>query len=242
MTPVDGRVFCKREKRRVLMEIKGVFAVLEGLDGSGTTTQTGMLKDWFKQEGIRFGTCLATCEPTPGPAGSIARLALSHRITLDPYTLALLFAADRTDHLYKMGGSRHELGIEKLLKQGVHVVSDRYMLSSLAYQSLDVSMDWILQINEAAIRPDLTIFIDIEPQISQSRIARDRLQQELFEAAGVQERVQVQYEKAIALLTGMGHCIKRIDGNRPPADVHRDVVHELLPFLENSIRGGGPDA
>ena len=210
----------------------GVFIVLEGLDGSGTTTQAALLKEWFGREGAGYGRCVATCEPTAGPAGSIARMALNHRLTLDSRTMALLFAADRADHVYKKDDGSQEPGLYHLLQQGIHVVSDRYLLSSLAYQSLDLPMEWILRINAEVITPDITVFIDIAPTISGLRLRQERYHQDLFEADSTQLRVQAQYETAIRLLAGQGQRISRVDGDQPADAVHRAILGEVLPLLK----------
>jgi dTMP kinase len=210
----------------------GVFIVIEGLDGSGTTTQTAMLKDWFDGEGAAYGKCLATCEPTQGPAGSITRMALNHRLALDNRTMALLFAADRTDHIFKEEDGVQEPGLFYLLNRGLHVISDRYVLSSLAYQSLDLPMEWVFQINARVITPDVTFFIDIDPRVAVRRMQSGRSHEDLFEDADTQTKVREQYEAAIKLLLSKGHHIKRIDGDRPADAVHQNIVSELLPFLQ----------
>ena len=210
----------------------GKFIVLEGLDGCGTTTQTALLKDWFSREGVVFGKCAATYEPTPGPVGGVIRLALNRRLDLDSRTMALLFAADRTDHIFKADDGCQEPGVLHLLSQGVHVVSDRYLLSSLAYQSLDLPMEWVLMINSRAITPDLTIFIDLDPQVSQDRLRQGRSHEDLFEDAGTQTKVRALYEEAIILLSGRGHAISRVDGNRTAGAVHQDIVSKILPLLK----------
>ena len=209
----------------------GVFIVLEGLDGSGTTTQTSLLHDWFGGEGAVYGACVATCEPTAGPAGNIARMALNHRLALDSQTMALLFAADRTDHLYKVDDGRQEPGLYHLLQKGMHVVSDRYLLSSLAYQSLDLPMTWVYQINARVLKPDITVYIDVDPAISGRRLQEGRFHQDLFEASDTQRRVQAQYEKAIDFLLAEGHGISRVDGSQSVDAVHRDILALVQPLL-----------
>ncbi|MCL2165800.1 MAG: dTMP kinase [Clostridiales bacterium] len=217
------------------MAHSGVFIVLEGLDGSGTTTQTLRLQNWFNGEGSVYGKCFTTCEPTAGPAGSIARLALNHRLSLDSRTLALLFAADRADHVYKEDNGLREPGLYPLLQQGVHVICDRYLLSSLAYQSLDLPMEWILQINAQVLHPDITVFIDLDPGISERRLQESRLNRDLFEAASIQQRVLAQYEKAIRLLQNEGHRIIRVAGDQSEELVQRDILEGILPLLKDKL-------
>jgi dTMP kinase len=210
---------------------RGRFFVLEGLDGSGTTTQAGLLKEWFAGEGARYGKCAFTFEPTAGPAGSLARMALNHRLRLDKRTLALLFAADRTDHLFKGADNSQEPGILHYLEAGAHVVSDRYLLSSLAYQSLNLPVDWILEINSQVPLPDLTIYLDIAPEAAQERLNTGRQHKDLFEALETQKQIRNRYDEGIELLRSRGSRIIKIDGNKPAESVRDDVVSNLLPFL-----------
>ena len=215
---------------------EGVFIVLEGLDGSGTTTQTARLKDWFTGEGAVYGKCSATYEPTPGPVGGIARLALSRRINLDPRTMALLFAADRTDHVYKEDDGRQEPGIHYLIRQGVNVISDRYLLSSLAYQSLDLSIEWLYEINSRVIVPDIVIFLDVDPEESARRMKQGRFHQELYEAIETQRQVRAQYEKAISFLKEKGQRISRVDANLSEAGVLQQILTEISPILKRKAQ------
>ena len=211
----------------------GVFIVLEGLDGCGTTTQAALLKGWFGGDGAVFGKCAATFEPTPGPAGNVARMALNHRVNLDPKTVALLFAADRADHVFKTDDGRQEPGIAHLLTQGVHVVSDRYVLSSLAYQSLDLPLEWVFQINSQVIPPDLTVYLDVDPMVASDRLRRGRNHEDMFEDVDTQTKVRERYEEAISLLLSHGHTIRRVDANQSPDGVHRDILHAILPLLKS---------
>ncbi|HYY53573.1 MAG TPA: dTMP kinase, partial [Myxococcales bacterium] len=117
-----------KARRRAPSE--GRFIALEGLDGSGTTTQAERIASVLRAQGRRV---LLTREPSDGPIGTLIRLALTGRLGLPqrsgPLTeeaLALLFAADRVDHLAAV--------IEPALERGELVVCDRYVLSSLAYQ------------------------------------------------------------------------------------------------------------
>src|SRR5262245_58804737 len=113
---------------------RGRFIVVEGVDGSGSTTHTRLLAKALRKRGHRVHT---NCEPTTGPVGGLIRQVLQKRITIPGEsgpkslgwsTMALLFAADRLDHL--------DSEITPALRKGEWVISDRYDLSSLAYQSL----------------------------------------------------------------------------------------------------------
>src|SRR5215471_10635383 len=120
------------EKRR------GRFIVLEGIDGAGTTTQAARLSDRLRAEAPKVPVRV-TREPSDGPIGSLIRQVLTGRIVVPGgrapgwATMALLFAADRMDHV--------ESEIEPFLAQGGVVLSDRYDASSLAYQSVSSGAD-----------------------------------------------------------------------------------------------------
>lgn len=148
----------------------GRFIVLEGIDGAGTTTQTARLVDRLRGEGRAVR---GTREPSDGPVGSLVRQVLTGRVVTPGgrapawATMALLFAADRLDHV--------EAEIEPFLATGGVVVSDRYDASSLAYQSVssgrggERAVEWIREINKHAIRPSLTIVLDLPADIAASR-------------------------------------------------------------------------
>lgn len=84
------------EERRENRNKKGNFIAFEGIDGSGKSTQIGLLAERLKKEGIR---CYTTMEPTNGPIGSLIRQVMTGRIRMDNKAIAGLFAADRLDHL-----------------------------------------------------------------------------------------------------------------------------------------------
>lgn len=149
----------------------GRFIVLEGIDGAGTTTQAARLVARLRQEtkvAVR-----STREPSDGPIGSLVRQVLTGRIVAPEgrapnwATMALLFAADRMDHV--------ESEIEPCLALGGVVVSDRYDASSLAYQSVSSgrggpqAVDWIRQLNRHALRPHLTVVLDLPSDLAAAR-------------------------------------------------------------------------
>ena len=148
----------------------GRFIVLEGIDGAGTTTQTARLAARLRQTG---GVVRTTREPSDGPVGATIRQILAGRIVgaggRAPgwATMALLFAADRMDHV--------EAEIEPFLATGGIVISDRYDASSLAYQSVSsgksgqTTVEWIRSLNRNARRPDLTIVLDVSSDVAAGR-------------------------------------------------------------------------
>lgn len=148
----------------------GRFVVLEGIDGSGTTTQVARLADRLRGQGVLVRS---TREPSDGPVGTLVRQVLTGRVVVPGgrapgwATMALLFAADRMDHV--------ESEIEPFVAQGGVVLSDRYDASSLAYQSVSSgasakeAVQWIRSLNRYVRRPDLTIVLDIAPEVAAER-------------------------------------------------------------------------
>lgn len=188
--------------------------MLEGLDGAGTSTQLGMLDRRLDVEGIRHA---ATWEPTDGPVGMLLRSILARDVNLLPTTTAMLYAADRNQHV-----NDPDAGIVALATQGVLVVSDRYVFSSLAYQSIQCGFDYVLGLNEGFPLPQLLIFLDTPVQVSQTRLA-SRTKVELFDGASFQARVRDAYLAAFEKFrpTGMRICV--VDGNRSAEEIHREI-------------------
>ena len=202
------------------------FIVIEGTDGSGVSTQAERLEKKLRDEGREVHL---TKEPTDGPAGAMIRLALAGRLvhpkdvaelqSFEPHTLALLFAADRMDHLYA--------DIIPKLKIGVTVISDRYYLSSYAFQGVDVDVEWLQKINAHCLRPDLTIFLNVDSAICYKRIHRRRWHVELFEEQTKLEEVRQNYVRVIQHLIWQGESIVIIDGNQPINVIHQQIFREV---------------
>jgi dTMP kinase len=207
----------------------GYFIVVEGIDGSGVSTQAALLARHLDSIGRNAHL---TKEPTTGPIGSLVRQALTGRLVyaplvhhgvdvqadapayrrIDDQVLTLLYAADRLDHLGQE--------VEPLLARGVDVVSDRYLLSTLAFQSLGASTDWIMQVNQKARRPDLTVFLDVQPEVSMSRMAHRGGQVELYEDSDKSARARDNYLRFIPMVRDEGEAIAVVAGGGTPQDVH----------------------
>lgn len=198
--------------------MKGLFIVFEGIDGAGTTTQTRLLAKRLEALGRRV---LTTAEPSNGPVGSLVRQVLKGRIVgapsstspFDRRALALLFAADRIDHV--------ACEIAPSIENGFDVISDRYVLSSLAYQGIDAPREWVATINRFAPIPDITFFLKLSPQIAWERIRRSRPDRDIFEALEILDRVEASYEEA--LFAYEAARVEVIDGSLPV-----DQVSELV--------------
>ena len=195
------------------MTTPGRFIVFEGLDCSGTSTQNQMLLAWATTLGLPFSF---TAEPSDNYLGKVLRQSLKQTIAFDKRTLALLFAADRVEHLRSREGILAQLG------RGRHVVCDRYLLSTLAYQmDDDVQIDYLLSINRFARTPDATIFVSTPPDVCARRmVARDHT--ELFDTIDIQRRVYANY---LSLLerTDVSGTLHVVDGDRDPEVVSNDI-------------------
>ena len=155
---------------------KGKFIVVEGLDGSGKSTQIKLLKDKLIKKGYRV---YVTAEPTEFETGKYLRRILSESLKKDMYLQAALFLADRLEHITSPIN-----GIQGYLDKGFYVISDRYYYSSFAYQGTESDMDWVMDINlkcERMLKPDLCIFLDVNPDTCKNRIDTSRGKPELYE-------------------------------------------------------------
>lgn len=214
-----------------------LFIVFEGTDGSGTTTQGDLLAAALRQDGHGV---VRTAEPSDGPIGLVLRQALraSGEARLDPMTIALLFAADRTDHCARVIGPA--------LARGEVVVCDRYLGSSLAFQVVDgqgrIDADWVLAINRHALVPDLSIFLDVPATIAVERIELRGKPLELYEIEETLTGVRNRYRQIFAAAPApLGRCIA-IDANRGQQAVAYDVLgavqqvraHAATPLVEDA--------
>jgi dTMP kinase len=190
----------------------GRFVVLEGLDGAGTTTQAARLAARLREAGRRVHV---TAEPSGGPVGALVRQILTRRVGgapgadgFDPAALALLFAADRLDHVASEIGPR--------LAEGMDVVSDRFTLSSLVYQALTTGdAGWVAALNARALAPDVTLFLEVTPRTALRRRFAASPTRELFEVPAFQRRVARAYRTALARLRRAGQRVEVLDGERP---------------------------
>jgi dTMP kinase len=203
----------------------GRLIVIEGLDGAGTTTQVRMLHVRLS----RTRSVYVTYEPSEGPVGLLIRAALEHRVRVDDATLAALFAADRMDHLYHKTGQG---GIAAHLARGDHVLTDRYHLSSLAYQGMALDWEWIWDMHARCIRPDLTLFVDVPVAVCLERIAKGRGERfDLFENQGALTRARESYLGSIERLRELGETIAVVDGDASPDEVHARIWAHVEPLL-----------
>lgn len=197
------------------------FVVLEGIDGTGTTTQLKRIGDAMERRGR---PCWASFEPTDRPTGALVRRVLSGEVPALPGTIARLFAADRHEHLYAPDGALARLG------RGELVVFDRYLFSSLAYQGMDCGLELPMKLNEGFPLPELLLYFDLDVETAMSRVAR-RPGRDIYETHEALERVRRAYEEALRPFLDSGMRIVRIDASRPLVEVSRLVDEALDPVV-----------
>ena len=180
----------------------------------------------FRPELMQHGMkALATKEPTTA-IGSVIRQGLSHRLVYPPNqslgddVMALLYAADRLDHL--------RADIVPRLEAGTHVVCDRYRLSSYAYQGASLGQEWVRALNSRSIAPDLTFFIDVPPEVSQSRIEKRGNYVELYETDERLRPVYANYLRLIEQARSEGENIITVDGKLSVEEVATAILQHVL--------------
>ena len=200
--------------------MSGLLVVFEGLDGAGTTTQVGLLREWLLG---RDDSVHVTCEPSSGPVGRVLRQAIDGELSLDPVTMALAFASDRADHLRSLAPVDADW-----------VLCDRYVLSSLAYQSgQGLDLAWLASVNAFARPADVTIFVDTPVGECLARIAQ-RGVGGLFHDQARLERTLAGYRAALAPGSPgapfVGALIS-VDGSGSPQEVFVRIRAGIETFL-----------
>jgi dTMP kinase len=228
---------------------KGCFIVFEGIDGSGKSEQYRRLARNLEKK--RYPV-VQTKEPTVDlPVGKLIRSILYQEQQVAEEALALLFAADRVDHTEKK--------IKPALEQGSVVVSDRYVYSSLAYQSggmkKELGLEWVRAINAYAVMPDMVVFLDITPDVGQSRLTNGQVRVKdhtYFESLSQQEKIRSAYYKvfnfgnvSLTQYIGAGKeearvqvsrvddtIVLRVDGTLSMEEIEKIVLKHVLKALK----------
>jgi dTMP kinase len=207
------------------MSIIPNFVILEGGDGSGTSTQLDLLRRRFAgpsgESRGELPVLHATAEPTGGPVGALVREALGGKQPLRPETLARLFSADRQEHLFGPGG------IVERCNSGELVVCDRYVPSSLVYQGITCGEDLPLLLNRDFPRPELLIYFDLDPEIAAKRL-ENRREKEIFEYLDFQVEVRRRYQELLPRYAQAGIRSATIDASQSPEKVAEELWSILL--------------
>jgi dTMP kinase len=204
--------------------MKPRFLVIEGLDGSGGTTQAARLAAWLVEHGCP--EVVTTREPSDGPVGRFTRSALGDSDPAERIgdaVLPYLFAADRRDHLDRT--------VLPALERGACVVSDRYYHSSLAYQSLSMGLHRVAELNHGFLAPDLTVFLDLEPEVCLERILARGGTRDRFEELERLRLVRESYGAVIVLCRTRGERIARVDASGSRDAVFDQILSHVRPLL-----------
>lgn len=190
------------------MEVLKNFIVLEGIDGSGTTTLQSRLSQYLQSNDI---DPLCSCEPSDGPIGRLIRQALASKVQITSHSLAMLFAADRQEHLYNNGVvSQAESHL---------VLSDRYFFSSLAYQVMDCGWDYVYKLNCDFPLPEKMIFLDISADEAAQRRENRGGQEEIYERNDLQDRIIKGYHDVLDFFSDTEMKTLRLDGSKSPEEL-----------------------
>jgi len=202
------------------------FIVFEGLDGAGTTTQAARLQAHCTRRGT---PCFLTNEPTTDPIGTFIRRLLSGTergadglpYRPDERTMGLLFAADRL---------AHSRTIAERLALGEDVVCDRYLFSSMAYQTLDpvVRGEWVVDINQGCAVPDLTLFLAVPVDVCLARIRARAGGASIYESRDHLETIARNYERLLPMYAASFGRVVRIDGTGSMDKVHEAVLDAIV--------------
>lgn len=199
--------------------VKGKFIVFEGIDGSGTSTQSILLKEHLA---LNSRKVVLTSEPSRGPIGSLIRHGLHNRVTFSSQKgtfdrqMAYLFAADRYDHLYNEVD-----GLVKLLAESHTVLCTRYVFSSLAYHcNNDEDFAFVKNLNDPFPKPDLVVYIDISVEVALKRIG-GRTVKDQYENAEKLSVAKRNYDKILASYPGE---FIRINGEEEIERVHAQIA------------------
>ena len=197
------------------MKNKGIFIYIEGLDGSGKTTHAHRLVRNLQSKGF---DAIYTTEPSRGKLGKFIREIILEQKNRVPRVIeAILFAVDRVEHFEK--------DVKPALDKGKIVISDRSVYSSLAYQgATGLDLEWIKKINHLVLSSDLAFYLSVSPEVVIKRIHRKK---SVMERLDIQKKVEEIYLKFV----NDGELMA-INGNRKKSEVERDLLNNVLNFLE----------
>lgn len=202
----------------------GKLIAIEGIDGSGKTTQVKRIAKELEKKGYKT---FATKEPTDYPTGKFIRKVLSGELKVPPISLQYLYGADRAVHQEEIIG---------YLEKGYIVITDRYFWSSVAYGMSDMKKvdDWflvsfsMLSFYNQFIVPDATALLIVDPEEGERRIAKEKKKREIYEHK----------EKLVKVEKGYNYLLKKfpeefmaVDGSSEVNKVTSDLMLGLISRL-----------
>lgn len=198
-----------------------MLVAFEGIDGAGKTTQSRRLFSKLEELGVDAGW---EREPSDSEIGKLLSRALGGEIDLDQKTLALLFAADRIEHM------------RRIVEREVTIL-DRYILSSLAYQGVFAPLEWISEINKWVRMPDLVFYLDLSPELAIKRVKEKR---SIYHSLELLKMVRENYIKLISEEPWRSRTYV-VDASRGEDDVFEEIINILLSELgrKDEVRSGG---
>lgn len=196
----------------------GKFIVFEGLDGSGESTQVKLLAEYFARQGK---TAVIGKEPTStSDAGREIIEVLTHKKTLEARALQELFVQDRKEHLKNQ--------ILPVVHSGGILLEDRYILSTLAFGSIECPLAWLKEMNQGLPWPDLTFILKVRAEVSLERIAKRGKPVEFFEREEKLRKVAETYDQ----LAGEFPKCFVVNGEQAPEKVHLDILEIIKKELD----------
>lgn len=199
-----------------------MFIAVEGIDGSGKSTTIKELQRYLADKGHKV---LLTAEPTDMPTGKMIREVLAKKDGDAPLThemLALMFATDRLNHLRER--------IWPALREKKTVITDRYFFSSIAYQSVNVSYEWVKGVNRFATMPDVLVFIEVTIEKALERLSIFRKEKELYETKEYLEQIKANYETVISDFSEHVKVV-RLNGNLKMDEIYSDIEKKFEGVL-----------
>ncbi len=196
-----------------------MFIAFEGGDGTGKTTQVGMFAERLKKEGV---SVLATREPTnQSPYGIEARRLLSGSEPVPPKVLQQLFVQDRTWHVKNV--------IIPGLGKETTVVTDRYLFSTIACGSLDLSCEELIDMNEMFPLPDVIFIFRAPIEVCLERLKTNNKKVEIFETESKMRNISDTYDKMPTLFPQARFIY--IDANRDELTIAEEVFSQYTEVL-----------
>lgn len=203
--------------------IKPLFIVLEGIDGSGKSTQLEMLYERMRTEHIPV---VLTHEPTDFSTGKFIRRVLAAEEVVTPATMSGLFLADRLEHI-----THPEMGLLRRMEEGMNVLSGRYYFSSMAFQSEYVPMSWIAAANslcKSKLKADFTFYMNLDPDICYERLLAGRTHFDIYENPDKLHLTHGKYMEAFDHY-GQDENIIVLDADKTPEHIHQEIWNHLFP-------------